>query len=273
MTRDLATELDTALGMHPDKAAYDACLAEKRECPALVADVIYLAMFNTDVVRRITQDEVGLGAVVAEHGIPTVVQALGLIVASSEDPLARISALMLMRYYPPISTQGEGMQLPDAAYKDLAQRPIPEARLLAERHRRTAVPATVASELARLAEVDDTRARRAAIIALGHAQTATELHDIVLGLQSGTPHWFDAATAASQCGLACAESLEQLASGPKPARLAAYEALAFAPDGEREQLTRLLVKHVPAQLDEDERAALAEFIPSVLAGMQGEPRR
>ena len=266
---ELALELQDRLSDHPEKARYDACLAagtpDTDDCQRAIANVVNLAIFRTDAKRRIGAGELGLDALVGSSDWRKASEALADLVASSPDPLERITALMFMRYDVSLSEPEHAVALPEEAYRNLQDRPLTEAWLLAERHRAEPPPDDAIGEFAALAESSDTRAQSAALLALGHSATSQELHQVVLGLPLTSESWFEVAHAVSSCGMQCAETMRHvLASAPEEARIAIYEALGFAPPGDREQMAELAVAAAPSRLGERERKVRDELLADAL---------
>jgi hypothetical protein len=102
-------------------------------------------------------------------------------------------------------------------------------------------------------------------MALGHPQTASELHEVVLGLPLDSETWTDLATALGRCGLPCAESLKYVVGTSSQARIAVYEALGIAPRAEREELIDLALAFGPREIDARERALRDELLRDALA--------
>jgi hypothetical protein len=262
---ELVEGIVDALPLHPAKAAYDACMksGEGERCATIIADVIDYALFQSHTLERVMRDDFGVRGLVDEHGRDVVAAVLGNLVATSDSTLERTTALILRSH-----TLGDGPlpPLPDQAYRGLAARPIPEASLIAEEHRRTAVPSALADEFTRLAEVSDARAQRSAVVALGHGETAEQLHEAVLGLSRSDRLWNDVAMAVSFCGLPCSDTLQFMArTGPPAARVALYEAVTFASDGERPQLVAMARQYAPETIDQSERELQDELLRTALS--------
>jgi hypothetical protein len=261
----LSAELLAEMSAHPSKAAYDACIAARAECSSLEADVINYAIFRARAVDRIRAGEFGLHPAIDQHGAEDVRLALAGIVADSKQPLERIAALMLEHYNGSLAGMGQYGRLADRAYEDLQLRPIPEAHLLSERHRSAPAALPAAEEFAALAYGGDPRARRAAFVALGHADTARQLHAAVVGLGPDSEHWFDAAMSVCICGIACADSLLHLTAASAQARAALYEAVGFAPERDRPAMVELLLQHTPSTAEGTEQALRNQFLRDALS--------
>jgi hypothetical protein len=263
----LAEELRGTLPAHPSFTTYRECAlatgAVSSRCQSLTADVINYALFLTKARQRIGGDEIGLRALVGEQA-RAAVALLTQTVTSASDPLERVAALLMMHYDAALSEQARD-PLPETAYRDLPQRPLPEVALIAERHRMNALTGTRIEEFVRLADSSDTRAMGASVMALGHPQTAAQLHEVVLGLPLDSETWTDMATALSRCGMACWPSLQYLIASSPQARIAVYEALGIAPEAERRQLVELAIAHAPVDVDERERALRDGLLRDALA--------
>jgi hypothetical protein len=101
-------------------------------------------------------------------------------------------------------------------------------------------------------------ARRAARLALGHADSSHELLSAVLGRTQWSDDADDTASALVLCGTPCAEGIEHfLAQGGRGARLAMYSALALADDAQERALASIVQQRVPSELDPEEAHAVA----------------
>jgi hypothetical protein len=269
----LASELRAALPAHPGFPDLSACMAAAGRptdrCQTLIADVINYALYTTNAKARAGADKLGLSAALLENGArdssKTAAAVLTDTVVTSRDPLERISALVLMRFDPALSEIATG-ELPEDAYRDLENRPLPEVQLVAERHGRQPVTGSRVDEFVRLATGADDRAQTAALLALGHAPTADRLHEVLIGLPRERALSIDMARAVGTCGLSCAQSVQYLMSSESAeARIAVYEALGLAPDSERRELVELALASAPAVIDEAERTTRDSLLDDALA--------
>jgi hypothetical protein len=260
----LSRSMVEALPLHPDAAKYEACLASGGDsCATIVANVVDYALFESHARERIKRDEFDMRSLTDEHGVEAVASALGELVALSRSTFERTAALMLRQ-----QALGDAPRpaLPEAAYRDLAARPIPELGLFAEEHRRVAVPSALADEFTRMAEVNDARAQRMALVALGHPENAQQLHETVLGLSHADRLRHDVAMAVSTCGVACSNTLQfTFESGSESSRTAFDEALTFAPDSDRAQLLAVVQQYAPAQIGAEEKAAQELFLRTAMS--------
>jgi len=260
----LAAELTEGLALHPSKSAYDACVRAQGSCESMFADMISLSIASSRAKVRARSDELDLAQWSAGDGGRVVHEAIAQIVSASADPIERIAALILLKYGV-MPAEHRNRPLPDAAYSDLAGRPIPEARLLGDRHLAQAPSASAAAEFVRLVRSPDVRARRAGFDALGHPALAARLHEAVLAVGSKHTDWEHLAMAIGRCGLACAATAEHvLMLGRRDARIALYEAIGLAPNGEREQLVQVVLDRTPAELHEQERAQRTSMLDDAL---------
>jgi len=225
------------------------------------------------VLTKMTSDGYGLRALIAQQSPKGVAAQLAGLVGQSSDRDERLAGVLMLYYEDHLDSAVVDLSLPDAAYQGLADKTVTEAFYIAELHR-SHPPASraAAEELVALAGSMDGRARRAAWGALGHAHTADELLEAVGRSSFSRDDWHPIAHAVAFCGTACGQGLVQLVSHPeRGVRMAAYEAVGFAPEGEYEALVALATKHTPAGADAAELSARqALFIGDEVA--QSAPR-
>jgi hypothetical protein len=264
--RSMDSELTTALAGSVVKRAYDECSAGGRRCQAQLASALHYAIAATELVRAISENGYDLSHWVERGGSHAVAGILAEVVATSASPTERIAALLSLAHGPALAAQDRDAPLPEGAYRGLSDRPIPEAALIAAHHHDTPVPASAAHEFVQLARSDDVRARRAAFGALGHPGTAAELLEALMSAPLTKPHYHHAALAIAKCGLRCSDSLQYLmGSGASDARIAMYEAVAFASDAERRELVQIMRGYSEPATDAVERQLEESLLSDALA--------
>jgi hypothetical protein len=251
---DIESDLRTSFADDRLRQRYDDCVSSGGQCDGLRQELTSNAIAAVDE-RRSFREGIGLARWVQHSGGQAVALVLGQIIAASSSEFERIAALLVLASDPSLPEQDRIYPLPPGAYRDLARRSPNEIMMIARReHGATGLSTESAREFVPLVRSPLSPVRRAVLTVLGHREHAAALHE-ALGL--GTLErrdLFAAAMAISNCGLPCSESLELLLqTGTREARVALYEAIAFAPDEDRQQLiARLRVASIDVPGEERE---------------------
>lgn len=264
----LVSDVATRMTEHHSYSEYQRTCEGKRldsealaaQCRSMYSDIAGYGAFLAQLTRRISLGLPSVQALIARDGKDSVRAKFWRAAGESSDPLIRIVSLMVLTHDKDLRVEGAPPPVDGNPYKDLLNRPGLEAKLLAEFHRPWPVSTDkAASEFRTLATspYSDLRNRRAALVALGHPETAEELLDVVQSLDDLTNHWADVAQALALCGLDCISGFEEFVrTGGRPARMAAYEALQSAPDDDVAALREMILRYVPADIDAAEQEAV-----------------
>jgi hypothetical protein len=265
----LALEMRSATeSLKSVRDAYDECVRAGGDCASAYDDLLYVGLEASDAAARVRRDDFGFRQWTASKD-PALAgaarAALGEIAVNSADPQERIAALLLVKYADP-DQPVHPRPLPDAAYLGLRAHTGPEARLIADLHRRTPLPSDEAArEFVALAQKSDLRLRRSAYDALGHGPSATRLHEAMVAVEHGPDDWPRLTQAVANCGLPCANSIEYIMrNGGREARVELYEALDLAPEQEIRRLVDVALNSSPP-IDAEETAMRATMLEDALA--------
>lgn len=226
------------------------------KCRTMLSDIARYGSFLAQLPGRLHAGLPGVGALIARDGKDSMRKKLWRAAGESPDSVTRIVSLLVLSHEKDLRVT-DSPSVDGNPYKDLSARTEYEAKLLAEFHRswppRTDEAVNEFHELG-ISPDRDFRRRRAALVALGHQDTAEELLDVIESIDDFTELRPDAVQALALCGLDCISGLENLVkTGGRPMRMAALEALQGVPDADVAKLRAMVLSNIPAKLDAEEQ--------------------